>query len=606
MKLIRKSLFFSLIIPSFIFSARNNNAPPKLTIIFVCDATPKELLDKLDPFLTGGIKYLSQNGVNFINTFQPNANCSTTVGHASLMTGTFPIYHGMVNNKWYDANNNLIGPVQDSNLSTSGVFSPITGNVYGTVPAEITPSVLLYYGVNTNVYGVSPRNYKADTLSDQLVLNSKPPQSTKVFALAKDSLTATLMGGQMGQAFWLDGPTGLFTTSKYYYPSQPDWVIQFNQTHPVPPTFVWNPVYPLGSAAYNFPFAQDYTNSIQIPFVLPVNSTVLGVEFPSIVNTGFPQLDALGALTYITSPLGIKVAFDFAREIINKEYDNNGRLVLFFNIDSVDGLSGVLGSQTQDNFDTVYHIDQELGDFIKFVYSKVPRSQALFVFTSDEGYMEAMPELLASSGFGLAARTISNPPMPPYTAPYNLIDQFNTALGTNYCLQIIPPYLFLDLSLFLPLTPAQQATVLSQIKDLLRSTPGVKDAWTFDELMALPLERENLERYFKLALYRNLPYTLASPQERRSGEIVFQGRPYNLFTSDSSEDFDPTQGLDHTSPYNYDSHVPLFIYQHGRFARQTISDPVIMQQVPVSLSQILNVPRPSAAPPEVKPLPALH
>lgn len=575
---------------------------PKLTVVFVADALSEELVEKIEPFLTGGIKFLRNNGVNFTNTFHASGNCSSAVGHADFATGTFATAHGMVNNIWLDSNNSLFSCYHDKDVATAGVFDPVTGLIYGSSPEETNQSVIAFYGVFTflifgDVYGVSPRNYKADTIADQLVLSSNSQQPTKVYSIAKQAFEAVLMGGQLAHVFWMDGPTGLFTTSKYYFPGGlPDWVVAFNNNHPIPPTFIWESVYPLGSSAYNFPNAQDYQFSYVVPDVLPIQSTVLGQELQSVIPPSTIGIGALGALNYNTGPLGVQRTFEFAKEVINRELNlnSNERLVIFLNIDSVDGTSTVFGMQSQDNIDMVYRIDKELGDFLKFIYSKVPRSDVLFSFISDEGNMGSIPELLQQSGFGLARRTLGD----------NLVTQFNTALGANYVSRILPPFLYLNLPVFSPLPPATQAMVLSQIKDLLRSTPGIKDAWTFDELISWPFEREDLGRFFKLQLYRNLPATLATPQERRSGEIIFQTTPFNLLTV-SAVDVMPSLGQGHMSVYNYDAHVPMYIYQHGRFARKTVSTPVLMQQFAVSLSDILNVPRPSAAPSEIHPLPLI-
>ena len=64
------------------------------------------------------------------NAFHPHANCSTAQGHAAFLTGTFPAYHGMVNNVWLDANGQLFSAVQDNDLSISGVFDPTNGKIY--------------------------------------------------------------------------------------------------------------------------------------------------------------------------------------------------------------------------------------------------------------------------------------------------------------------------------------------------------------------------------------------------------------------------------------------------------------------------------------------
>ena len=68
----------------------------------------------------------------------------------------------------------------------------------------------------------------------------------------------------------------------------------------------------------------------------------------------------------------------------------------------------------------------------------------------------------------------------------------------------------------------------------------------------------------------------------------------------------PNIGQNHTSCYSYDSQVPLYIYQKGKFEKKTITKPVITQQLAVTLAEILNIPRPSASSVDVTPLPGMN
>jgi hypothetical protein len=145
---------------------------------------------------------------------------------------------------------------------------------------------------------------------------------------------------------------------------------------------------------------------------------------------------------------------------------------------------------------------------------------------------------------------------------------------------------------------------LQEVKFLLRSVPGIKDAWTFDELVSWPFEKEDQGRFFKLHLFRNNP-TRNPPQERRSGEVIFQSLPFAYVTSNLANDPEPMFGVDHTSVYDYDAHTALYIYQPGRFQNKIINEPVIIQQIAISLAEILQVPRPSGASVDIKPLPGL-
>jgi len=559
---------------------------PKLTIVFVGDALGKASIDKVFPFLKGGIRYLQSHGTSYLNVFHPHANCSTGQGHAALMTGTFPCYHGIVNNQWLDAEARLFDAVQDNDVATAGVFNPSTGGVY--YENEINETIGYYY---TN--GVSPRNYKVDTLSDQIIMFSTAEQSSKVFAISSHQEPATLMAGRLGKAIWLDGPTGLFTTSRYYYPKGiPEWVKQFNQAHPVPETFVWQPFYPLDSAAYQFADAKNYQYSDVFAGILPLRKTLLG----STLHSNVP---IFGAQAYIVSPLGIQSVYDFANHIIDTHLGSgtNERLILFVNHVAYDTVGGILGTQVEETIDITYQIDQGIGNVIRHAYQKVDPSDCLFLFCSDEGYYPAIPELLQARGFDLAQRLITD------RVPNDcLVDTFNKDLGGSYIRTFIPPFVYMNQTLFGSLNAEAQETMLQRVKYLLQCLPGIKDAWTAKELASWPFEKEDQGRFFKLHLFRNNPNTHPL-QERRSGEVIFQSFPFTYVTSNLANDPEPMYGVDHTSVYDYDAHTALYIYQPGKFEKQTIQDPVMVQQIPVTLSEVLQVPRPSGASLDMKPLP---
>lgn len=562
---------------------------PKLTIVFVADAFGKGLIDKVSPFLDGGIHYLQTKGTNYLNVFHPHGSCCTAQGHASMTTGTFPSYHGMVNNQWLDGASRLFSCVQDDDLSLSGVFNPENGHIYNVDDSSETISY--YYRA-----GVSPRNYKVDNLSDQLMLFSTPKQTSKVFSISSHQEPAVLMAGRLGKALWLDGPSGLFTTSKYYYPQgAPSWVKTFNEAHKPPKDFVWEPAHPLKSGAYDFSGAKNYSYSDAFRGVLPERQTLFGQSIRS-------DAPVLGFQPYISSPLGIHTLYDFANKIIDTELSNNPneRLVLWVNHVAFDTFAGLIGPQTQDAIDIGYHLDKGIQTVISHAYKKVDPADCLFVFCSDEAYYPSIPEVLESEGFDLAKRTVSD--KGPVT---NLVEEFNKELGCQYIQTMIPPFVYMNRERFDPLSPTEKDILLEKVKVQFRSTPGIKDAWGFDEIVSWPFEREDQGRFFKLHAFRNNPKK-NPPQERRSGEVIFQSLPFNYVTSNLSNDSEPMFGVDHTSCYDYDSHTALYVYQKGRFQAKEVQDPVMIQQVAISLAEILQVPRPSAASVDVGPLPKLE
>jgi hypothetical protein len=54
-------------------------------------------------------------------------------------------------------------------------------------------------------------------------------------------------------------------------------------------------------------------------------------------------------------------------------------------------------------------------------------------------------------------------------------------------------------------------------------------------------------------------------------------------------------GTTHESPYNYDTHVPLVIYQPGKYEHISIIKKVYATQLANTLAQILNIQKPPAS-----------
>ena len=73
----------------------------------------------------------------------------------------------------------------------------------------------------------------------------------------------------------------------------------------------------------------------------------------------------------------------------------------------------------------------------------------------------------------------------------------------------------------------------------------------------------------------------------RSGHLVFQVNTYTLVSKHEN-------GSKHGAPYEFNTHVPLVLYQPGCIEHKTVHKKVWMPQVAPTLSHILNIPKPSA------------
>ena len=194
-----KRHFLIICLFSGIISAQEKS--PQLTIVIVIDQFAYHELQKLLPHFTGGIKFLHDKGIRYINAIHPHGMPETGVGHTSIGTATLAKDHGIIGNSWIDPQGNNVACDAD-NSPYAAVFSP----------------------EGTYDFGVSPKNIMVDTLSDQLAISSYPHAQNLVYSLSLKSRSSVGMAGRLGKALWFDPKTGHFTSSKVYFNELPDWV----------------------------------------------------------------------------------------------------------------------------------------------------------------------------------------------------------------------------------------------------------------------------------------------------------------------------------------------------------------------------------------------
>lgn len=514
---------------------------PRVIVIIVIDQLSTHYIPKLRPYLTGGIGMLARDGVQYVNAFYDHAIAATAPDHYVLSTGTYGSIHGIVNNKWYDSAGKLVACDDDTDRNAA-VFNP-HGGLYP--------------------YGKSARLSQADTLSDQLILHSYPHASNTVWSLSLKSRAAIAMAGRLGKALWLDEKTGLFTSSKAYFKALPSWVKEYNAHIGQPRVLKWNPLYPLASKAYNFKYTDNHEFASK-------TSSLLGKSF-SPEKEGFEMYQAM--------PLTNKDLLNLALTAFKKQYSpkKNDRFVLWLGLSSLDKIGHIYGPDSKEAIDMLYHIDVQLKMFIEKLYTIVPRDELLFVLTADHG-VQPIPELLKKEGMDLSRR---------YYAP-DLIGAMNELISKKYAIHDFvvafkEPQFYVDHKKLAQLTEKTKKKIYRDLKNYLLSLPGIRRAWTFEELQKTVFAEYDLDKYLSRQLYKG-----------RSGQIIYSVNPYTHLDTH-------LKGTSHISQYAYDTQVPLIFYQKGRFEKNRIVQNVYMPQVSVTLATLLNVPRPSAAAASVLP-----
>ena len=182
---------------------------PKLVVVLVIDQFRYDYLMRFRPYFgKGGFNRLLDGAV-FTDCRFDYASTITGPGHATLLTGTYPWAHGIIENNWYD---------RDQKREVYCVEDSSTHIVADREKASDSP-------------GFSPRRLTASTLGDELRMATD--FRSKAVSISLKERAAILMGGHTpSAAYWYDSGSGHFVTSTYYMPMLPAWVDDFNQQKP--------------------------------------------------------------------------------------------------------------------------------------------------------------------------------------------------------------------------------------------------------------------------------------------------------------------------------------------------------------------------------------
>lgn len=540
----KQSTLYSTLLSSLVLlnapSLFAGNYKPRNTIVIVVDQFSYDALQKYKPYFKHGLYKLITRGVNYTNAYHPHALPETATGHAALSTGTYPKDHGIIGNSWFNEKNEYIEASSDSK-ENAAVFSP-TG---------------------TYDYGASSHLLMVDTLSDQFSLLSTPEKKYYAYSLSLKDRAATNMAGKRGKAIWFDDKTGYFTSSKAYFNELPAWINNFNKKHAMNQCsyVTWHQAKPHISKGYDFAYAQkfDYTT--------PTEGLVgkqVPIEWLSNPHDPFRL--------FIQTPHANKLLLDLAQTCIETHIHkkNSHQLLLWISLSTLDKTGHAFGPDSKETIDLIYHLDKQLESFMRRARRVVGQHETLFVLTSDHGVCPIV-ETMQKRGIP-ASRYMSKDIIK------NLNDHLDKTDNISHIIkQSKGSQFYVDSERFNDLDTQQKSTLFHNTKLFLSKHPGVKKVWTYQELESSVFEPHSIENYYKNQLYPN-----------RSGQIIVQLFPYYDIT-------EWEKGADHTSPYDYNTHVPLILYQHGSIELRTVGQRVFTTQLANTLADILQIPKPSAS-----------
>ncbi|WP_170473257.1 alkaline phosphatase family protein [Ruegeria arenilitoris] len=537
---------------------------PRLVLQLTVDALRGDLPTRYVGNLgEGGLKYLLENGLHYVDAHHCHANTETVVGHATLATGATPAVHGMVGNIWFDRTlDRVVYNVEDQTAPLLGEGAGVNDEI------EIDPTQAA-----AGTDGRSPRALLVTTFSDEL--SASTAGAAKVFGVSIKDRGAITMAGQSGKAFWFSKSANRFVTSSYYYDAYPDWVLAWNDATPSA-SFEgasWELMHP--KETYLFAERDDQ------PWETDVAG--FGNTFPhrySSSQNAFDPLENPYFTTFLTlSPAGDDLTAQFAKRLIEAEALGQDAVTdyLAISFSSVDYVNHVFGPSSLEAEDTIYRLDQTLSNLFSFIDERIGLEHVLIVLSADHGTTDA-PGYLDS--VGIQTGLVVPDSWDPTEQIARLKERFGITgqllAGYNHPYLNIAPEVLAQSDIDLPALEAAIAEELLSFPDVAFAIPSTA------------IEANLLPDTEIMRLIRN------NYHPARSGNIYVVFKP-GWFIAD----FDGLSVTStHGSPWRGDTHVPI-LFAGRDIAQQQIARRVCTTAIASTLSALVGTARPNGASGEV-------
>ena len=489
-------------------------AAPTLVVLITVDQLRGDYLDRWRSQLTGGFKRLLEEGAYFSDAHQDHAVTETAPGHASLLSGRFPRSTGITRN---------LAGVQDP-------ASPVIEMARGA-PA-------------------SPARFRGTTLVDWIKAAS--PRTRALSVSYKDRGAILPIGRSKQEVFWYVGE--LFTTSRWYRDTLPDWVRKFNAT--TVRSYAgreWNLL--LGPEAYPEPDsvpieARQDGARVVFPYRLSDSGEISARQLPQ-----FPFMDEVTAA--------------FALQGLEQLGLGRGPHtdVLAVSFSTLDLVGHRFGPDSREVHDQILRLDRTLGKFLDSLFRLRPPGGVMVALTADHG-VTPFPEL--------NRRITPAPVRVDLSAALRAGEQvIAAAKGNPGALDFESGGLFVERdSARVPAAKVREA--VDSFMTVARRIPGVMRVDRFADLPRDTAKQDPISRRWVQMFPRDVPVEAVV--------TLTPGSYWNTYNAAM-----------HGAPHDYDSHVPLIFwgtaFKPGRyesFVRTVDLAPTLAQALGVKPNERLD------------------
>ena len=359
-------------------------------------------------------------------------------------------------------------------------------------------------GGNPDEPGASPHNLLADTLGDELKLATQG--KARVFGVSLKDRAAILPAGFAGDAaYWIEPKTGQWITSTYYRTDLPRWAQDFNSSRPQK---YWDREWKdeqgnvLASTAH-----RKGKNGADAGFYEVVGSTSFANEYE----------------------------LEFAKELV--VFENVGRGpatdLLSISLSPNDILGHQVGPDSPQMQEMALDLDHQLAQFFTFLGHQVGLANVWIALSADHG-VSSLPDVVKKLRIPSA-----NMDAPKLQAQINdsLSAKFSPGHPAAY-IKLDYPLAWLDEDAFAA-SHVREHDAEGAVGEAMKQA-GLSDFYTKSQLALSEVPDTALGRkYLNSYSPEGSWYVMGVPEIYSVGGV---------------------KGTDHTSPYSYDTHVPLAFY----------------------------------------------
>jgi predicted AlkP superfamily pyrophosphatase or phosphodiesterase len=407
---------------------------PTLVVFITIDQLATDYLARHGDDLDGGLKRLMREGAFWLRGVHDHAITETAPGHASTMSGRFPVSTG------------------------------ISSNSQGVNTRDVTL-------INSEDIGASPFRFQGTTLYDWMKAANS---ATRVLSVSRKDRGAILPIGRAPVDVYWYAPEGIFTTSTYYRRELPAWVHAFNSRRGG---------HRLAGRTWNT--LRDASRYAE-PDTVAIESAGQDYVFPH----GFPTDSARAASVVRSTPwmdsLTMAIALEGVRAMQLGAAANRTDL-LAVSLSATDAVGHQWGPDSRELHDQIVRLDAWLGTFLDSLFALRDQRRVLIALTADHG-IAPFPELRSSYYANHAAQRVDLNRVMRYAKARMADDGLDSsAIGFDDGFRVLKPEVFRAASI----NPDHYARMWVEE---LRRTNGVQRADLLSDLASADTINDHIAR----------------------------------------------------------------------------------------------------------------